>query len=472
MRADLRQGLILILILLAWTVQAQNGGSGNVEQEISWNPVEGAWGYEVVIREGETEVFKTQINEASVQFSLAPGEYEINIGVLNKFKKITGSTGWKPLVILAALQPVIRDFSPRQEFLKSSGKLVLKAEVYQVREDTSFFLKSADGERIAGTLKVMEDETVELTFPMSELKEGEYLLYARDPSGLEDVAEAFPLTLLPVIRPEIKNVGIRNIQQRQVYSNIEIRGNNFEEGASVVITRQGQEFPPYETIYKSPELILISIITGDRPPGRYSLKITNPAGESDTKDNAFFMEEAPLIEEIRQIPPVDTLSLLGGYKFAASLDQSHGESEIIPFGLVLAVRQDLVNSKFWNSPGLKPLGVELSLDSSHMDYRNAPFVYSELYIGLSVCYQMKLRQGWSIIPRLGYGISNLLVTEEHIFGESVQGDTGYSMGGGVSLQKEWSSGLLTEGGVDFRHTRYTGGYFSTLRPWAAGGFRL
>jgi len=470
MRIDMRQGLILILIFISWNIQAQN--TNLVDQKISWNPIEGAWGYEVLIREGEKEVFKNQVREAFIKFSLSPGKYEIKINVLNKFKKVVSSTDWKPLTILEALQPVIRDFSPKREFLKSSGDLTLKAEVFQAREDTSFFLKSEKGEMVPGRLKILKDETVELTFPMKDLNEGDYRLYARDASGLEDMAEAFPLTLLPIIKPQIKDAGIRNIQQRQVYNDIEIRGSNFEEGAQVMITRQGQEFSPYETLWKSPEKLLISIITGDRPPGRYSLKVTNPSGESDTKNNVFFMEEAPQLEEIRKIPPIDTLSLLGGYRIAFAVDQSHGESGVIPLGFILMARQDLVNSKFWQSPGLKPFGVELSVDSTHLDYRNASFVYSEFYIGLSVYYRLKLARGWSILPKLSSGVSNLRVTKDRIFGSSVQGDAGYSLGGGVSLQKQWESGLLTEGGFDFRYTRYTGGYFNSIRPWAAGGFRF
>jgi len=472
MRVDFARGLVVILIFLGWSLQAQSGKPDLVEQEISWNPVEGAWGYEVVIREGNEEVFNLQVNEAVVNFSLPPGEYEINIGVLNKFKKIVSSTGWKPLTILEALQPVIRDFSPQREFLRSSGNLVLKAEVFQVRNDTSFFLISSGGDSVPGKLRILENETVELSFPMDKLAEGEYLLSARDPSGLEDRADAFPLTLLPIIKPEIRDVSIRNIVQGQVYDDIEIRGRFFEDGAEVRLTRQGQEFAPFATEYKSPELLVISIITGIRPPGRYSLEVTNPSGESDTKNNAFFMEEAPEIEEIRQIPPTDTLTVLGGYMIAASTEQSHGEFRTIPFGLTLRVRQDLVNSRFWKSPGLKPFGVELSIDTSHMDYINAPFVYSELYLGFSLYYQLQLNRGWSLLPRLGSGISGLHVTEDGMFGPSVQGDTGYALGGGVSLQKQWGSGLLTETGLDFRFTRYTGGFIRTVRPWAAGGFRF
>ena len=471
MRIDLKI-ILFLLIGASINLQAQNSDKGLVEQELTWESIDGAWGYEVIIREGEIEHIKTQIQEPQFSFSLPPGEYEFSISILNKFKKVVNTTDWKPLIILEAFQPVIREFTPQREFLKSSGDLVLTAEVFQVGKDTLFFLSSGDGKEINGTLRIKGKETVEITFPMSALEAGDYLLSARDPSGLEDQAAAFPLTLLPIVKPEIRDVSLHNIQQQQVYTGIEVSGSHFDEGIEVKITRQGQEFTPYELVRKSPELLVMSIITGDRPPGRYSLEVTNPSGESDTRKNSFFMEEAPEMEEIRYTPPGETSELLGGIIMAASMDQSHGESSPFFPGITLKARQDLVNARFWNSPGLRPLGVELSVDNSHLDYKDAPFIYNQIYTGLSVYYRIKLAGGWSLIPKLGMGTTTLWVSEDWIFGSMIQGDAGYAAGSGLSLQKMSKSGFIMEGGLDFRYTRYTGGYFNTLHSWLAGGLRF
>jgi hypothetical protein len=464
--------VLWLFIAVSLSLQAQNLDKQLVEQELTWRAIEGAWGYEVVIREGDTEIINTQIQEAQFNFSLPPGEYEFTIRTLNKFKKPVNSTDWKPLIIVEALQPVIRNFTPQKEFLKSNGNLVLNADVFQVKEETQFILLSSKNEEISGTVRALEKERVEIAFPMSALEPGEYVLSARDPSGLEDKASVIPLSLLPIIKPEIEDLSLYRIQQQQVYTDIEITGRNFDEGSQVKITRQGQEFLPYELERKSPELLIMSIITGDNPPGRYSLKVINPSGESDTKENSFFMEEAPAMEEIQYTPPAETSELLGGISFVAVADQSHGDSDPLFPGFVLKARQDLVNSRFWSSPGLRPLGVELSLDSSHLEYKNAPFLYHQLYMGLSVYYRIKLAGKWSLIPKLGIGVSTLWVNEEGLLGELVQGDSGYSGISGLSLQRELKSGWFMEGGIDYRETRYTGGYFNTFHTWLAGGLRF
>lgn len=474
MHIDLKRYSIILLILMVsvWNLAAQNSEKDLVEQYISWVAIEGAWGYEVIIRQGEEEIIRTQIREAEYTFSLLPGEYEIQIAVLNKFKKTVNATEWNPLVILEALQPVIRDFTPREYFLRSEGDLILKARIYQAVEKSQIFLIDEDGNKTGGVITDIEGESVELKFEMSGLSSGIYKLYILNPSGLEDTGEAAPLLLHPVTKPEIRDVSLREIQQQQVYSDIEIRGKNFEKTIEVKVTRQGQEFTPYEVKWQSEELLLISLITGDRPPGRYSLELTNPSGESDLKVNAFFMEEAPEMVEVRYTPPSDTFSILGGYNFAVSLSQSHGSSDPLPLGFLFKARHELVNARFWNATGLRPLGVELAVNSSHLEYNNADFVYSELFTGFFLYYQVKLTKGWSFIPRIGMGTTFLRVSEQKIFGDSIQGDTGISLGGGSSLQKQWHSGLLMEGGFDFRFTTYTGGNFLCMYPWISGGYRF
>jgi hypothetical protein len=472
MRIDFKIILLLILLFTSWNLPAEEVEKELVEQYLSWGAIEGAWGYEVIIRKGEEEVLRNQIREAEITLTLLPGEYEIQIAVLNKFKKTVNATDWKPFVILEAMQPVVRDFTPREYFLRSEGDLVLNAKIYQAVENSEIFLIDIEGNKTAGTIASLEGESLELHFDMKSLAAGTYTLYILNPSGLEDRGEATPLTLHPIIKPELKDVSLREIQQQQIYNDIAIRGKNFEKTIEVLITRKGYEFAPYEMEWISEELLLISLITEDRPPGRYALKVINPSAESDLLENAFFLEEAPEMVEIRHIPPSDTFSLLGGYNFAVSINQSNGDSDPIPLGFLFKARHELVNSRFWKSTGLRPLGIEFALNSSHLDYKNAPFVYSELFSGFFMYYQVNLTNGWSLMPRIGMGVSYLWVNEDGIFGDPIQGDTGVSLGLGGSLQKIWSSGILVEGGFDLRYSTYTGGTFLSLYPWIAGGYRF
>ncbi len=471
---DLKKTILILLAALCPLVMpAAQESPELIEQELDWESVEGVWGYEVVIREGNDEVLRSVVEDSYINFSLPPGEYEVNILLLNKFKKSVNETGWKPLRILKALQPVVREFSPRREFLRSSGELKLTAEVFQARENTRFFLQpSAGGPPVEGKHRILEEESVEISFPMRELKEGHYILSAEDPSGLSDRAEAFTLELLPIIKPEIHKVSIRKLLQQEVYNDIEISGENFEEGLSVRILRKGSEFEPYEVIRESDRIIRISLITAKNPPGRYALEITNPSGESDLRNNSFFIEEAPEMEIVSDIPPLETMTVMGGLSFAIPAEASYGDPEPVPLGLVFKARHDLVNSLFWQAPGLRYLGVELDLDSSHIYFPSSEFTYSQLFTGLYLYYRVRLVRGWSLIPRAGMGVTFLHVNDDFLFGEPIQGDTGYGTGLGGSLQRLWSNGFLIEGGMDYRYTRYTGGYFHTIHPWLAGGYRF
>ena len=473
---DLKKTVLLLIIGLSplFLAGAQEGTDRElIEQELDWESVEGVWGYEVIIQEGDEEMLRAVVEDSHIKFSLPPGEYEVNIVLLNKFKKSINETGWKPLIILKALQPVVREFTPRQEFLRSSGELKLTAEVFQVRGNTRFFLQpEGGGPSVEGSHRIIGEESVEISFPMGKLKEGDYILSAEDPSGLSDSAEAFPLTLLPIIRPGIEKVSIRKLLQQEVYKDIEITGKNFEEGLSIRILRKGSEFEPYEIIRESDEKIRISVITAKTPPGRYALEVTNPSGESDTRNNSFFIEEAPEKEIVSEIPPLETITLMGGLSFAIPAKASYGEPEAFPFGLVFKARHDLVNALFWRAPGLRYLGIELDMDTSHIYFPSSEFTYNQLYTGLSLYYRIRLIKGWSLIPRAGMGVTLLHVNDDGLFGETIQGDAGYGTGLGLSLQKLWSSGILIEGGLDYRYTRYTGGYFHTVHPWLAGGYRF
>ena len=465
--------VFFLLILPTLFLTAQESVDGElIEQELDWESVEGAWGYEVVIKTGSEEMLRSVVEESHIKFSLPPGEYEVNIILLNKFKKSVNETGWQPLTILQALQPVVREFEPQRTFLRSSGDLVLTAEVYQARENTRFFLNSETGDIVEGSHKILGEESVEIRFPMNELTAGEYILSTEDPSGLKDRADAFPLTLLPIVKPEIEKVSQRKLIQNEVYKDIRITGRNFDEELEVMILRKGNEFEPYEIIWESDKELRISIITGKNSPGRYAIRITNPSGESAIRENSFFIEEAPETEIVSDKPPLETMTLMGGLSFAIPVEASHGEPEPVPIGFQFKGRHDLVNAPFWSAPGLRHLGVELDLGNSYLYYPENDFVYTQLYMGLYIYYRVKLVRGWSLIPRAGIGVTKLMVNEGGAFGKSIQGDDGYGTGLGGSIQKLWNSGFLLEGGLDYRYTRYTGGYFHTLHPWLAGGYRF
>ena len=475
MHDKLKKTVLLTLMLTAFIpAWADSGRDKLVEQHLSWEAVEGAWGYEVIIRSGSEEMIRQETEESELTFSLNPGEYEFSLNVLNKFKKIEATTPWKALIIREAFQPVVRLFTPEEVFRKDRGTLTIEAEIYQVRPDTAFFLSDTEGRKVEGKQIELKEESVRLEFPREQLSPGTYSLTAVDPSGLTDTSEITVLTVLEVFEPEIRSVSERKLVQKQVYPEIIVKGKGFKEGLSARVFQGDQSIVPYEIEWLSTEEVRIALITGEVTPGRYNLEISNPSGFQVEKKLAFVIDKAPRIEVIPEIPPTNSFSLLAGYTFTNNndSDSDYSDFDTVPIGFGCKVRQDLGNRISWGISGLRPLGVELGLDVTTMKNSDSNYYYNQLYMGIHFYYRVALLRNWYIMPRIGGGLSNLWVNKEKIAGENVQGDMGYAMTYALGVQKEFQNGMLLEFGMDIRDVNYAAGDFNNTQPWIMGGYRL
>ncbi len=465
----LKIALVFIGFCSLFLLSGQTDGKKLIEQKLSWAEVSGAWGYEVVIRSGEKEIIREQINQSEYTFSLAPGEYEFAIVVLNKFKKAVSMTSWQPLIIKEALQPVVRRFTPEEVYQNQGEELTIKAEVYQAREETSFFLLDSSGGAIEGRITELNAESVTLVFPLKDMAPGVYTLKAEDSSGLSDISEINTLRVLEVFEPEIRSVSEKRLVQEEVYEELIIKGSGFNQGFSAFIRMGDQIIMPYEAERLSEDQVRLAVIIGFAPPGRYDLEIVNPSGLRTVKQNAFIIEEAPLTQIIREVPREDSFSILGGYDFAVNVQADFGEYGEKPFGIGMKIRQDLANRVFWRIPGLRPLGIELDTDWTTMHYRNADYDYDQFYLGMHFYYTIPLLRDWYILPSAGMGMANLLVKRE---GETLQGELAAALTVSAGALKEFKNGALLEFGLDYRLSFYTGSTLGNLHPWVMGGYRL
>ncbi|MDC7239472.1 MAG: hypothetical protein PQJ50_03830, partial [Spirochaetales bacterium] len=468
------------LTLLGGTLQAQLSRGKEVEQYLSWEAIEGAWGYELTIRQGDEEIFKTTVNESEISFSLLPGEYEIQIAVLNKFKKTVNTTGWRPLIIKEALQPVIREFSPGEAYLLPGEEITLEAVVFQALDESLFTLVPETGsgsesdleEEVKLSIIQIDGERVELSFPSDSVEAGEYTLKIKNPSGLEDRNSETVLTLHPSMSPDVRSIDTVELFQYLDYDGVEIKGKNFHPDAEIRIFGQDRVINPYTAEWVNEELIRISFLTKDSPIGEYSLEVTNPSGESDTLKNDIYMAEAPEMVPVRRYPPRNNITFIAAYGPSMPGDSEVEDMDAMPLGFSLKVRHELANARFFSAPGLRPLGIELEIENAHMKQRDTDYVYSHLIMNFKLFYQLQLKKGWSIIPHFGTGTSFLWVNRDSLDGELLQGDIGFNLTLGVSAQKMWNSGFLIEFGIDFMPVYYPSAEFTLTQPWIGGGIRL
>ncbi|MDR3201044.1 MAG: hypothetical protein LBT68_06250, partial [Spirochaetales bacterium] len=90
-------------------------------QRLAWEKQEYAYRYEVIIQKREAAGFTEHSRDFTslplIEVSLAPGEYRCGIIAYDLFDSPGEMTPWMPFKVLPALQPELRDFSPKSFFL-------------------------------------------------------------------------------------------------------------------------------------------------------------------------------------------------------------------------------------------------------------------------------------------------------------------------------------------------------------------
>ncbi len=136
----MRRTRLLILALLvcaapgrlaAQQFEAENASS---TLQLEWSKVAGAGGYMVEIQDGTGQTrLRQETTETTLKFGLPVGEYRQRIGVLNKFKKVSVWSNWRPLIIRRPGDPVITSINPPRVALGRDGQAfeILGENIYQ-----------------------------------------------------------------------------------------------------------------------------------------------------------------------------------------------------------------------------------------------------------------------------------------------------------------------------------------------------
>lgn len=178
-------------------------------QTLTWDPVQYSNGYEIIIERQDNNnqwvsienptsvsdetkyIFETTENE--YEMSLYAGKYRYKIYVLNLLNQIEAESEYFYFEIKKALQPQIKDFSPKTIYLDLENDGIFAIDGFnllssdQKDDSTNFYFQSiTDPTNQVFYSDILEasDKKAKVIFNIDSLKTDEYTLIATNPGGL------------------------------------------------------------------------------------------------------------------------------------------------------------------------------------------------------------------------------------------------------------------------------------------------
>ncbi|MDR2482624.1 MAG: porin family protein [Treponema sp.] len=166
-------------------------------QRLSWPENENASQYELEVERREApdaaaglqeyvEAYRIITTEAWAEFSLPPGDYRYRVIFYNLLRQPEYAAAWVEFTILLALQPELKDFTPRNfaakrgdalELVIEGSNLLPGAEIRLDRRGRSFLPQDC-------RLEPSGEQAV-LFYDVPDLPPGSYTITVQNPGGLE-----------------------------------------------------------------------------------------------------------------------------------------------------------------------------------------------------------------------------------------------------------------------------------------------
>lgn len=208
---------IIISVLLALSV---NGYLFAQDRSvISWEPVDGAGGYILEIRNSQKKIItEKELADTSYDISkLTPGSYQYRLTTLNKLKRKGKSTEWVNFFIEKAVIPVLKDVS-RKVLSNTSDNPPFYVTGENFTGDTKLYLKK-DSESIELDTSFISGSELKAVFKTEKKSVGLYDLVAVNRGGFESVIKSaveINDTVIPVVKNIQDNTALNNTSENRV----------------------------------------------------------------------------------------------------------------------------------------------------------------------------------------------------------------------------------------------------------------
>ncbi len=192
--------VIILLLCCSFLVFSQENGrareSEHISQMLIWEPISYASNYDITIekRNDSLEWQLVEVHSATenkLEVFLLAGQYRYNIVVYNLLNKAEPSSQWFEFTVHKAIQPKVKDLSPRRVVIPDLNGGRLNVITENTVPDTEFTLTNANGEVLNGTVSGQEEEVLQVHFDESLLEKGVYVFTAINPGGLSDSTKSF-----------------------------------------------------------------------------------------------------------------------------------------------------------------------------------------------------------------------------------------------------------------------------------------
>lgn len=156
--------------------------AGGGPLKLEWNKVAGAGGYVVEIQDenGQTRL-RRQTEQNEINFGLPVGEYRQRIGVLNKFKKVSVWSNWRPLIIKRPGDPIITSISPARVALGRDG------QSFEIRGENIYSGSKVsivrDGVQVPFRTRDARTGEINLRLNTTTIEPGAYAVVVENPDG-------------------------------------------------------------------------------------------------------------------------------------------------------------------------------------------------------------------------------------------------------------------------------------------------
>ncbi len=184
------------LVLLAYLFFA--GSLAAEIPQLRWPAIEGAGGYLVEIRTGQTVVSRT-VTVPEFDIALAPGDYQLRITTLDRFLKPAGRTDWVRFSVARAITPAVTAVQPNAA---EPGETRFVVEGSGFTSSTDVVLVDEQGEVKAARGQLISDSRLEFS---ATLAPGTYTVVLTNPPG-QTARLPGGVTVAPLPEPQVVQI--------------------------------------------------------------------------------------------------------------------------------------------------------------------------------------------------------------------------------------------------------------------------
>jgi len=271
-----RRSMPVILALLVAAAAAQEASD---PRTIAWKAVDGASGYAVEIRNsGQETVFSKNTAKPSITFTLPPGDYEVRITVLNKFRKPASVSTWTPLSIRRSVVPELSGTGGERLYAGASGQL-LTVRGRLLLPQTEVILEGGGKTAVASVVEQGQDRIV-ASFDLAGFAAGEYSLRLKNPPSAFS-ASRLAVPVAERVAPVVASVSKTEFTNDRVHRGIRVSGSGFLPGIQAdFVSPSGSSVKAGAVVVESASSLSVSWNAGDLETGAWKLRLTNPGGLS------------------------------------------------------------------------------------------------------------------------------------------------------------------------------------------------